>query len=380
MTEFERLIDQAHDLASTVTPAVSRIDNERRIPEDVIRPIIEAGFFRLLLPRSLGGSELAHPDFLKIVRIFAEADASVGWCINQNNVFSTNAVRVSRSVAEEIWGNPKTVVTNGPPRPGTKAVKTNDGYRLTGIWDFSSGISHATWVAALTPVHEPNGTLTKEMRIFLIPKSKVEIIDQWFVGGLRGTASLSFKTEDLFVPTERSYGQEEPSSEPGPLYVIHTTPMFASGFATVALGVARTALNFAIDLTKRKTIQGATELLSADTTTHRMIGEVEASWNAARTFLDEATSNMWQTVTETHQLPNAERIQVRLAGTHAIRTSADVVNSAYNICGSTAIFDTNIIQRCFQDAHAIRQQIQGRPNHYDTAGQFYLGLDPKGIF
>ncbi len=380
MTEFERLIDQAHDLTSTVAPAVSRIDSERRIPEDIVRPIIDAGFFRLLLPRSLGGSELTHPDFLKIVRIFGEADASVGWCINQNNVFSTNAVRISRSAAEEIWGNPKTVVTNGPPRPGAKAIKTEDGYRLTGTWDFSSGISHATWVAALTPVHEPNGIPTKEMRIFLIPKPQVEIIDQWFVGGLRGTASLSFKTEDLFVPTERSYGQQEPSSEPGPLYVIHTTPMFASGFATVALGVARTALNFAIDLTKRKTIQGATNVLRTDTTTHRMIGEAEASWNSARTFLDEATSNMWQTVTETHQLPNAERIQVRLAGTHAIRTSADVVNSAYTICGSTAIFDTNIIQRCFQDAHAIRQQIQGRPNNYDTVGQFYLGLEPKGIF
>ena len=380
MTEFERLIDQAHDLASTVAPAVSRIDNERRIPEDIIRPIIDAGFFRLLLPKSLGGTELPHPEFLKIVRIFAEADASVGWCINQNNVFSTNAVRVNRSVAEEIWGNPQTVVTNGPPRSGTKAVKTNDGYLLTGTWDFSSGISHATWVAALTPIHESDGTATKEMRILLIPKSQIEIIDQWFVGGLRGTASLSFKTENLFVPAERSYGQEEPSSEPGSLYVIHTTPMFASGFATVALGVARTALNFAIDLTKRKTIQGATSILSADMTTQRMIGEAEASWNSARTFLDEATSKMWQTVTETHQLPTSERIQVRLAGTHAIRTSADVVNSAYTICGSTAIFDTNTIQRCFQDAHAIRQQIQGRPNHYDTAGQFYLGLEPKGIF
>ncbi len=380
MPEFERLIDQAHDLASTVAPALSRIDTERRIPEDIIRPIIDAGFFRLLLPKSLGGAELPHPDFLKIVRIFAEADASVGWCINQNNVFSTNAVRVHRSVAEEIWSNPKTVVTNGPPRSGTKAVKTDDGYLLTGTWDFSSGISHATWVAALTPIHESDGTATKEMRVLLIPKSQVEIIDQWFVGGLRGTASLSFKTENLFVPTERSYGQEEPSSEPGSLYVIHTTPMFASGFATVALGVARTALCFATDLTKRKIIQGATSILSADTTTQRMIGEAEASWNAARTFLDEATSKMWQTVTETHQLPTAERIQVRLAGTHAIRTSADVVNSAYTICGSTAIFDTNTIQRCFQDAHAIRQQIQGRPNHYDTAGQFYLGLEPKGIF
>ena len=374
MTE---LIQRAHDLASTVSPHIDRINNERRIPEDVVRPIIDAGFFRLLLPRSLGGSELEHPEFLKIVRIFAEIDASVGWCVNQNNVFSTNAVRVSESTAREIWGDPTTVVTNGPPRTGTKAIKTEGGYRLTGRWDFSSGISHATWVAALAPVHDSDPV---EMRTFLIPKSQVEVIDEWFVGGLRGTASQSFVADDLFIPSDRSYGLNEPSREPGPLYVIHTTPMFASGFATVALGVARTALNFAVDLTKRKTQQGGTNILSVDKTTQRMIGEAEAYWNSARAFLDEATNQMWQTVVKHHKLPTEERIKVRLAGTHAIRTSADIVNTAYTICGSTAIFENNTIQRCFQDAHAIRQQIQGRPDHYDTVGQFYLGLEPKGIF
>ena len=374
MTEITQ---RAHDLASTVAPHVDRINNERRIPEDVVRPLIDAGFFRLLLPRSLGGSELEHPEFLKVVRIFAEIDASVGWCVNQNNVFSTNAVRISESAAQEIWGDPTTVVTNGPPRPGTRAIKTQDGYRLTGRWDFSSGISHATWVAALAPVHQSDPI---EMRTFLIPKSQVKVIDEWFVGGLRGTASQSFVNDDLFVPTERSYGLNEPSREPGPLYVIHTTPMFASGFANVALGVARTALNFAIDLTKRKTQQGGANILSADKTTQRMIGEAEAYWNSARAFLDEATNQMWQTVVEHHKLPTEERIKVRLAGTHAIRTSADIVNTAYTICGSTAIFETNTIQRCFQDAHAIRQQIQGRPDHYDTVGQFYLGMEPKGIF
>ena len=377
MTE---LIQRAHDLASAVAPHVDRINHERRIPEDVVRPLIEAGFFRLLLPRSLGGSELEHPEFLKIVRVFAETDASVGWCVNQNNVFSTNAVRISESAAHEIWGDPTTVVTNGPPRPGTKAIKSEGGYRLTGRWDFSSGISHATWVAALAPVHESGRSDPIEMRTFVIPKSQVEVIDEWFVGGLRGTASQSFVTDNLFVPTERSYGLNEPSREPGPLYVIHTTPMFASGFANVALGVARTALNFAIDITKRKIQQGGANILSADTTTQRMIGQAEASWNSARAFLDEATTQMWQTVVKHHQLPPAERIEVRLAGTHAIRSSADVVNTAYTICGSTAIFETNTIQRCFQDAHAIRQQIQGRPDHYDTAGRFYVGMEPKGIF
>ena len=380
MTEFERLIDQAHDLASTVYPAVERIDKERRIPDDIVRPIIDAGFFRLLLPKSLGGYELAHPDFLKIVRIFAEADASVAWCINQNNVFSTNSVRVSKSVAEEIWGDPQTVVTNGPPRPDTKAVIGEEGYRLTGRWDFSSGISHASWVAALAPVQNSDGTDAKEMRTFLIPKLEVKVVDEWHVGGLRGTASLSFTASELFVPAERSYGLNEPSREAGPLYVIHTTPMFASGFATVALGVARSGLDAAIDLTKSKVQHGGANTLSADTTTQRMIGESEASWNSARAFLNEATSEMWRVVAQTHELPTAQRIKVRLAGTHAIRTSADVVNTAYTICGSSAIFEPNKIQHCFRDAHAIRQQIQGRPTHYDTVGQFYLGLEPKGIF
>ncbi len=363
-----------------VAPDADRINRERRIPEDLVRPIIDDGFFRLLLPKSLNGAELNHPDFLKVVRVFAEADASVGWCINQNNVFSTNAVRVSASVAEEIWGDPRTVVTNGPPRPGTKAVRNGNGYSLSGRWDFSSGISHASWVAALSPVFDSDGTDTKEMRTFLIPKSQVEVVDEWFVGGLRGTASLSFKASDLYVSAERSYGLNEPSREPGTLYVIHTTPMFASGFANVALGVARSGLNSAINLTKSKIQHGGTSAISGDATTQRMIGQAEASWNSARSFLDEATSEMWETVASTHTLPTPERIKVRLAGTHAIRTASDVVNTAYTICGSTAIFESNTIQRCFQDVHAIRQQIQGRPTHYDTAGQFYLGLEPKGIF
>ena len=380
MKSLKTIIEDGFRLTHLVEQEVDRIDRERRIPDEVIRPIIDAGFFRLLLPKSLGGAQLTHPAFLMVVRMFAEVDASVGWCINQNNVFSTNSVRVRREVAEEIWGDPRTVVTNGPPRPGTKAVATGDGYILSGRWDFSSGISHATWVAALAPVFDSSGNDTKEMRTFLIPKSEVEVIDEWYVGGLRGTASLSFTTSDRFVPSDRSYGLNEPSREPGPLYAIHTTPMFASGFATVALGVARTALDFAIDLTKKKIQQGGTSALGADTTTQRSIGECEANWNSARAFLDEATAEMWQTVVETHALDDANRIKVRLAGTHAIRTSADVVNAAYTLCGSTAIFESNIIQRCFQDAHAIRQQIQGRPSNYDTVGQYYLGMEPKGIF
>ena len=75
---------------------------------------------------------MEHPDFLKVVRVFAEADASVAWCINQNNVFSTNAVRVPEETATEIWTVQRNVVTNGPPVAGSRADVVEGGYHLSG--------------------------------------------------------------------------------------------------------------------------------------------------------------------------------------------------------------------------------------------------------
>ena len=89
---------------------------------------------------------------------------------------------------------------------------------------------------------------------------------------------------------------------------------------------------------------------------------------------------MWEGARKNHCLTTEERIRLRLASTHAIRTAADVVDIAYNLCGSNAIFANNPVQRRFQDIHVITQQAQGRLTHYDTAGQFFLGLEPEGSF
>ena len=75
-----------------------------------------------------------------------------------------------------------------------------------------------------------------------------------------------------------------------------------------------------------------------------------------------------------------ERIKLRLASTHAIRVGAQVTDMAYNLCGSDAIFERNPIQRRFQDSHVITQQIQGRFEHYEKAGQYFLGMEPEGEF
>lgn len=379
-TKTQEYLSAARELAKAAGAASAEIAERRRIPAELSNAIADGGFFRLLLPKSLGGAEMEHPDFLKIVRVFAEADASVGWCVNQNNVFSTNAVRVPPETANEIWTVQRNVVTNGPPSSETRADVTDGGYRVSGRWNFSSGFPHATWLAALTPVYRAGESEPFEMRTMLLPKDQAKTLDIWHVGGLRGTGSQSFEARDLFIPAARSYPTTAESREPGPLYVMPTTLLFCSGFATVALGAARAGLDAAIALATAKTQQGRESPLALESTTQRMVGQAEAIWNAARAFLQESANAMWRGARDNLELNQDERIAVRLSSTHAIREAARVVDIAYTLCGSGAIFESNPIQRRFQDVHAITQQIQGRPTHYDTAGQHFLGLKPDGIF
>ena len=183
---------------------------------------MSAGLFRLLVPKSLGGEEMDVLDYLDVVQAIAYADGSAGWCLNQGAVFATTSGRAPRPLAEEVWGNPNTVVANGPPQ-GPKSEPTEGGYRLTGAWAFSSGCHHANWIAA---VSSGSG---QPPRLHLLPKEDVEFIDAWDVQGLRGTGSFSFTTHELFVPESRAMRLDVEPLETGPLYLIPQPLPFACG-------------------------------------------------------------------------------------------------------------------------------------------------------
>ena len=390
--DIEYYLEAAEELAGKVAATADRIDDDRQIPHELAEEMADKGFFRLLLPRSLGGAQLDHPDFLQILEIFAAVDASTGWCLNQNNVFSTNSLRMPEETAQEIWGEKRAVVTNGPPTASSQAVPVEGGYNLNGRWHFSSGSSHATWIAALAPITSDSGGPTQDAskdrtgaRIMLMPKDAVTFLDFWQVRGLRGTASFSFEVEDLFIPSNHSYDPTDLPREDAALYVIPTTLLFGTGFATVALGVARAALDTAISVAGAKTPGRSTTLLGNQSTTQRIIGEGEAIWGSSKAFLRQSASSAWkgaqkETARKNRALATEERINLRLAATHAIRMAAQVVDLSYNLCGSDAIFETNPIQRRFQDIHVMTQHTQGRLTHYETAGQYFLGLEPEGNF
>ncbi len=372
--ELKELLDRVEELADRTETFADQIEAERQLPPELVQELAAADIFRLLVPQSLGGRELALPDYLVIVERFARADASTAWCINQAAVAATNAGKVPLELGRKIWGDPQAIVANGPVARQT-AKESDGGCLLNGRWNFASGCLHANWIMAFAWVLGEDGR-GKEVRQFFVPQSEVEFIDVWQVNGLRGTGSMSFEFTDKFIPTANvGAAFKDKMHETGPLYSIATHLLFACGFAATALGTARAGFDAAVELAGHKKPGLDPKMLRDKQAVQRQIGQADATWRAARAYLNDAVAEYWQVLTSANQKVELEhRVQLRLATTHAIRMAADVVDIAYQICGSSGIFTDHPLQRRYQDVHVISQQIQGRMEHYDTAGQFYLGL------
>ena len=379
--EVDTLRQTTQEMVAQVRDAADVISQNKELPAELANALADKGMFRLLVPRSLGGRELDYIQFLNIVQSFAEADASAAWCINQNNIFATYSAIMPRETAEEIWGEQRAVVANGPPAM-VDVAPFGDGYKLSGHWNFSSGSRHATWLAALAPVPPPGGPgETGEGRCYLLfRREEAELIDNWDVSGLRGTGSFAFEVKDIQVPQRRSFRTTDQPMEDGPLYVFPPTVMFAAGDGYLALGVARSSLDVAIELAGAKTPRGDQNTLRNSSAIQREIGQAEATWASARAFLVEAATSAWEYACDNRSLTQEHRIRLRLASTHAILKSAEVVDVAYHMCGATAVFGASPIQRRFQDIHVVAQHLQGRLAHYETVGKYYLGLETSGWF
>ena len=92
-------------------------------------------------------------------------------------------------------------------------------------------------------------------------------------------------------------------------------------------------------------------------------------------MLRETVGEVWEAVAATGTITVDQRASLRLATTHAIRLSANVVDAVYNIAGATVIFESHPIQRYFQDMHVITQHVQSRLSHYEVVGRYHLGVN-----
>src|SRR3989449_44876 len=353
-------LEAARKLAPMIRAAADEIDANRELTRPVFEALADAGMFHLAVPAAIGGGEIDLPTYIQVIEELGKADASTGWCVNQGAIFATYAARMPREVAREIFITPPRAVVANTPAPTATAVVVKGGYRVTGRQGFSTGCRHATWVAAHCQVIDKGDVRmdagAPEARYLFVPVGEAKILDTWTVRGMRGTGTHHFAVDDVFVPAHRTVlSATAPLLEARPLYQIPRTLLFASGDAAVAVGMARACLDAFFELAGVKTPRAMAGRLRDPPIVPADVGHAEADLRAGRALLTETVRDVWAEGGATNTISLDQRAALRPAPTHAIRLAVKVVDAAYNAAGATAVYESHLLQRHFQDIHVISQ-------------------------
>jgi alkylation response protein AidB-like acyl-CoA dehydrogenase len=361
-------IERATALAPLAARLAPETEAQRRLAPELAGALRESGLLRLGVPAAVGGEEATPAAILEAAETLARADGSAGWIVSIACTASVLAGWMAPEAAREVLGSPETVAV-GVFSPRARGVPADGGgLRVTGRWPFCSGIAHADWFFAGCLI-EADGHPAH--RAVCLPTSELEILDTWHVSGLRGTGSTDTVAQDVLVPPERVI--DLIGGRPADLAPLYRFPLFAllaSSVAAACLGIARAAIDDLVELAAVKTPEASNRKLAERPITQQRVAEAEGALLAARAFFYDAVATAWEATGD--DLP--ARAGLRLAATHAARTSADVVRSMYDLGGGTAIYESSPLQRRFRDVHTATAHFQVAPQTYEVIGRVLLGL------
>ena len=374
--------ERARGLQTLLDAHGPEMDHRRELTPEVVEALVQADMLRLLLPKSLGGQEIDLLDYARACEALAWADASTAWFVNQSNVSSaTSAAAMPHETAAAVFGAPNEGLAWGAKHSKSRAVRVEGGYRLSGTWSFASGGRHTRWLGAHSAVQNPDGSPHQRYgrpddRSFVFLRAEAKITDDWYVLGLRGTGSDTYTVEDLFVPDERAPARDalEERRERGPLYTLQSTLLYATGFCSVTLGVARRLFEAYVELARGKQSRASINAMAVNNAIQREIGQLEAKLSAARAFLHEAAREAYDAAAA-GTLDVDGRLRLRLATTHGMNEATDVSIAAYRAAGTTAILDSAPFERRFRDAMSASQHLQAMPPHIEMVGRHIIGTD-----
>lgn len=379
------VVAAAQALVPHIQAARHEIETECGLPASLVQEMARAGLFQLHLPRSMGGLECDLLASVRVMETLAAAEGSVGWCASISSAISYLVVRLPPQVGITLFGQPPDARLAGSLRPEGRSRMVEGGYRVSGRWDFASGINHANWMYCSCvveddrgPCHTPEGV--PMVRALMVPRDAVTVHDTWQVAGMRGTGSHDFEVDDVFVPHAHTLSVVDGVAHGGPLYHPRLLVIGAGApTAGVALGLARGAIDALRAMAANTASTMSTTALRDRPLVQRRVAEAEAIVGAARAYLLDAMGQVWEAVTTDVPDPSAEVAQARLAMTHAMHESVKAVDRVFHAAGTNAVYEKNPLERYFRDVHVAVQHAVGRPEQFESAGKVLLGLRPDDI-
>jgi alkylation response protein AidB-like acyl-CoA dehydrogenase len=375
------------NIASKIGPVISQYVNEEenngRLSSVVVETLRGAGFFKLFLPKSLGGLEADPVTTAKVIEEVARHNTAAGWSLMVTNTTLFSTSNLSEQGIEEIFGSDSSPFIAGSIHPPMRATSTEGGYLINGRNPLVSNVHEANWilVTALVMEGEQPKLIDGHPQIMgiIMKASDCEIIETWRTLGMRATDSNDVEANNVFVPDHLAFPLV-PDPQFGQHYksALYRFPVAGANLACllppVILAVARNAIDELKVLAGKKTPLGSRVSMKERGVVQRKLGRAEALVQSSRAFLYDTISRCWSKTLSGQTISLEEKANLLLAATHANQSCVEAVELAYTASGSTGVYLKNKLAHYFTDAQVMRQHGFMNESRYETAGQIYFGL------
>jgi len=368
LTEGSILAERAKVLVPLLDAEAQFADENGELSRAAVEALHREGLLKLWVPEKLGGAELDPLHSLEVLENLSYADASAGWVTMAANLsIGTAGAYLSDHAVAELWGDGKNPVIAGQgTRPGI-AHLADGGLSVSGSWSFGSGLKHSTHVHSLGIVEE-----TGEPRIFVTPIEAVNLIDNWDVMGLRGTGSIDYTMDNVFVPDGWShFAVTTVPVRGGPLYGLGIIGFAVTCHSGWAMGVGRRLLDELAQLVQGKAGRPGAQADSA--AFQQGYAQAEAQFRAARALVLESFRDLTNSLYAGNEISVRQHTIIRLALANITKALHEVANFVY-LAGGTTALRQGTIQRFYRDVHAGTQHVTSAPLVWQTCGRELMGV------
>lgn len=360
------ILDSADALARAraLLPAIGErarmVDEDRHVSEATIDEIRASGLFNIVTPKSLGGSELGFADLVQVTAEIAGVCGSTGWVYG---VLAGHSWLLNLFPAEgqdDVFCNRDALIATVFRLAG-KVEQVDGGYRLTGgEGRFCSGIDFADWVIIGNGITRADGSF--EPRFFVVPRSEIEVVDDWFTVGMRGTGSRTIRIADSFIPAHRSVSLAEMLSGSAPGTSAHQGAIYRMPFADIApfsiigapIGIARGAVRkFAEQIGQRLTDASDIEI-GEQSATYARISQAASEVDAALALILR-DAQMIDRAASPSDISPLERAQIPRDWAWAAQTARYAATRMFEASGGSGIYDGHALQRVWRDINSAAQ-------------------------
>lgn len=382
MSDFDPTVLLPDDLLERIRSRAAAVDADNRFPDEDLAELRDAGYLSILVPRALGGAGLDITEAAVLQQRLASAAPATALAINMHliwtgvaKVLADRGIDTLRFVHEgavsgEIFAFGISEAGNDLVLFGsdTDAAPQPDGsYAFTGTKIFTT--LGPVWTQLGLHGLDTSDPAAPQMVYAFVPRSDaVHTKDDWDTLGMRGTQSRTTVLSGAVAPADRVARRVAPGPNPDPI-VFGIFSVFEVLLASVYTGVARRALELAVEAARARTSKKTGKPYSDDPDIRWRIADMALAYDALLPQIDALARDI------DAQADHGALWFAKLSGLkhRAVVAAKQIVDEAMLVAGGSSYYTRNELSRLYRDVLAGMFHPSDPESAHSTVAAAWLG-------